>query len=131
MDALAEHGVELPVPPDGPVVRMVDLAILRELFCRRTPAEGTPRLRRQIRYLQFKRALVHLAWDAKCKQQRFQLAAGAADHDPCHRFVTIAFHRRGRATNLTPRLPILIWIKNQTSVFASASALLLRERDGH
>jgi hypothetical protein len=54
MSILAEKGVELPLPPNGPVVRMVDQEIVRGQFCMQTPAEGTPeqkgRLRRQ-RYL--------------------------------------------------------------------------------
>jgi hypothetical protein len=54
MGILAEKGVELPIPPDGPVVRMVDQEIVRERFYMQTPAEGTPeqkgRFRRQ-RYL--------------------------------------------------------------------------------
>jgi hypothetical protein len=54
MSILAEKGVELPIPPDGPVVRMVDQEIVREQFYVQTPAEGMPeqkgRFRRQ-RYL--------------------------------------------------------------------------------
>jgi AAA domain len=54
MSILAEKGVELPIPPDGPVVRMIDQEIVREQFYVQTPAEGTPeqkgRFRRQ-RYL--------------------------------------------------------------------------------
>lgn len=30
MAELAEHGVDLPIPPDGPVVRMIDQEIVRE-----------------------------------------------------------------------------------------------------
>jgi hypothetical protein len=36
------HGVELPIPPDGPMVRVVDLEIVLEQFYLHTPAEGTP-----------------------------------------------------------------------------------------
>jgi hypothetical protein len=54
MSILAEKGVGRPIPPDGPVVRMVDQEIVREQFYVQTPAEGTPeqkgRFRRQ-RYL--------------------------------------------------------------------------------
>ena len=39
--ALAAHGVELPIPPDGSVVRMVHQEIVREQFYLHTPAEGT------------------------------------------------------------------------------------------
>ena len=42
MSILAEKGVELPIPPNGPVVRMVKQAIVREHFFMHTPAEGTP-----------------------------------------------------------------------------------------
>jgi AAA domain len=54
MSILAEKGVELPIPPDGPTVRMVDQENVREQFYMQTPATGTPeqkgRFRRQ-RYL--------------------------------------------------------------------------------
>ena len=32
MDILADRGVDLPIPPDGPTVRMVDQEIVREQF---------------------------------------------------------------------------------------------------
>jgi hypothetical protein len=57
MDILADRGVNLPIPPDGPTVRMVDQEIVREQFYSRTPVEGTPKQKRQLRFLQFKRAL--------------------------------------------------------------------------
>jgi len=57
MSILADQGVDLQIPPDGPVVRMVDKEIVREWFFAGTPAEGTPRQQRQFKYLQFKRAL--------------------------------------------------------------------------
>jgi hypothetical protein len=57
MAELADQGVDLPVSPDGPVARMIDQEIVRERFYAQTPAEGTPRQKRQFRYLQFKRAL--------------------------------------------------------------------------
>jgi hypothetical protein len=54
MGILAEKGVELPITPGGPEVRMVDQEIVREQFYMQTLAEGTPeqkgRFRRQ-RYL--------------------------------------------------------------------------------
>jgi hypothetical protein len=58
MTILAERGVDLPIPPDGPVVRMVDQEIVREVFYGCTPAEDgkTPKQQRQVRHTQFKRA---------------------------------------------------------------------------
>ena len=58
MEILADQGVDLPIPPDGPVVRMIDQEIVREEFYRHTPVEnGSSRRKRQLRALQFKRAL--------------------------------------------------------------------------
>ena len=57
MTILAEQGVDLPIPPDGPTVRMVDQELVRKDFYASTPAEGTPKQKRQFRYAQFKRAL--------------------------------------------------------------------------
>jgi hypothetical protein len=57
MDALAEHGVELPIPPDGPLVRMVAQTIVRERFYFSTPAEGTPEQKGHLRRQKFLRAL--------------------------------------------------------------------------
>ena len=57
MAILADQGVDLPTGPDGPVVRMVDQEIAREEFYSHTSAEGTPKQKRQLRSLQFKRAL--------------------------------------------------------------------------
>jgi hypothetical protein len=59
MEILADQGVDLPIPPDGPTVRMVDQEIVREQFYSHTPVEGSPKQKRQLRSLQFKRAL---AW---------------------------------------------------------------------
>ena len=58
MTILAERGIDLPIPPDGPVVRMVDQEIVREVFYGCTPAEDgqTPKQQRQVRHAQFKRA---------------------------------------------------------------------------
>ena len=42
MAILAEQGVDLPIAPDGPVVRMVDQELVRKAFYAATPAEGTP-----------------------------------------------------------------------------------------
>jgi hypothetical protein len=57
MGVLAEQGVELPIPPDGPVVRMVDQEIIRKEFYARTPAEGTAKQKGDLRRQQFNRAL--------------------------------------------------------------------------
>ena len=57
MTILAEQGVDLPIPPDGPTVRMVDQERVRKAFYASTPADGTPKQKRQFRYAQFKRAL--------------------------------------------------------------------------
>jgi hypothetical protein len=51
MTILAEQGVDRPIAPGGPVVRMVDQKLVRKAFYACTPAEGSPeqtgRLRRQ------------------------------------------------------------------------------------
>jgi len=57
MTILAEQGVDLPIAPDGPVVRMVDQKLVRTAFYARTPAEGTSKQTRQARYTQYKSAL--------------------------------------------------------------------------
>ena len=57
MGVLAEHGVELPIPPDGPAVRMIDQEIVRERFTPDTPADGTPEQKGEFRRKQFNRAL--------------------------------------------------------------------------
>ena len=57
MAVLAEQGVELPIPPDGPMVRMIDQEIVREQFYACTPAEGTPEQKGHFRRQQFLRAL--------------------------------------------------------------------------
>jgi hypothetical protein len=59
MSILAEQGVELPIPPDGPAVRMVDQSIVKKEFYAHTPADGTPEQKRKARHMQFSRAL---AW---------------------------------------------------------------------
>jgi hypothetical protein len=40
--ALADQGVELPILPNGSLVRMIDQEIVREQFYAHTPADGTP-----------------------------------------------------------------------------------------
>lgn len=57
MAELAEHGVDLPIPPDGPVVRMIDQEIVREQFYVHTPAEGTPAQKGEFRRKRFSRAV--------------------------------------------------------------------------
>jgi hypothetical protein len=57
MEALADQGVELPIPPDGPLVRMIDQSIVRERFYFSTPAEGTPEQKGNLRRQRFLRAL--------------------------------------------------------------------------
>ena len=47
MGALAEQGVERAIPPDGPAVRMIDQEMVRGLFYGQTPADGTPKQKRQ------------------------------------------------------------------------------------
>ena len=57
MTILAEQGVDLPIAPDGPVVRMVDQKLVRKAFYAGTPAEGSPEQKGQFRRQQFLRAL--------------------------------------------------------------------------
>ena len=59
MGILADQGVDLPIAPDGPVVRMVDQKALRAAFYAATPAEEAAQQTRQARHAQFKAAL---AW---------------------------------------------------------------------
>ena len=56
MGAMAEHGVERELPPDGPTVWMIDQKVVRELFFAQTPADGTPKQRADFRRQQFNRA---------------------------------------------------------------------------
>ena len=64
MGILADQGVELTIPPDGPAVRMVAQEILQNEFYMHTPVDVTPEQKRKLRYQQFTRAL---AW-AEAKQ---------------------------------------------------------------
>ena len=57
MGAMAEHGVEREIPPDGPAVRMIDQEVVRGLFYAQTPADGTPKQKADFRRQQFNRAL--------------------------------------------------------------------------
>jgi hypothetical protein len=56
-EALAEQGVGLSIPPDGPVVQMIDQEIVRERFYACTLAEGTPEQKGKLRRQKFSRAL--------------------------------------------------------------------------
>src|SRR5262249_26955349 len=62
MMILAEQGVDLPVPPDGPVVRMVDQKLVRKAFYVCTVADGTPE---QIGRFRRQRFLAALDWAEK------------------------------------------------------------------
>jgi hypothetical protein len=57
MSVLADEGVELPIAPEGPMVRMVDQEIVRDEFYARTPADGTPEQKGKTRRQKFFRAL--------------------------------------------------------------------------
>ena len=57
MSILADQGVELPIPPDGPTVRMVDQEIVRKQFYMHTPTDGTPEQKGRTRRQKFLRAL--------------------------------------------------------------------------
>jgi hypothetical protein len=56
MSAMAEHGVEREIPPDGPATRMIDQEVVRELYYAQTPADGTRKQKADARRTQFKRA---------------------------------------------------------------------------
>jgi hypothetical protein len=57
--ALAEDGLERPMPAEGPTVRMVDQEIVRRRYYAHTPADGTTEQKRKFRHMQFSRAM---AW---------------------------------------------------------------------
>src|SRR5262249_43000499 len=54
---LAENGVEQPIEPGGPIVRMGDQELVREAFYTSTPADGTPEQKGEFRRKRFNRAL--------------------------------------------------------------------------
>jgi len=56
MSIMAEQGVALPIPPDGPIVRMVDQKLVRKAFYACTPIDGTPKQAADRRRNQFDRA---------------------------------------------------------------------------
>jgi hypothetical protein len=55
--ALADHGVERSIPPDGPMVRMVDQDLVRQQFYIHTPADGSVEQKGNLRRQKFQRAL--------------------------------------------------------------------------
>jgi len=57
MTILAEQGVDLPILPDGPVMRVVDQKLVRKAFYACTPAEGTPEQMGRFRRQKFLAAL--------------------------------------------------------------------------
>jgi hypothetical protein len=57
MTILAEQGRDLPIPPDGPVVRMVEQKVVRKAFYACTPADGTPEQMGRFRRQKFLAAL--------------------------------------------------------------------------
>ena len=57
MAELADHGVDLPISPDGPTVRMITQEIVRQRFYVQTPADGTPKQKADFRRQRFFRAL--------------------------------------------------------------------------
>ncbi len=57
MGAMAEHGVERDIPPDGPSALMIDQEVVRGLFYVQTSADGTPNQKIEYRRKQFRRAL--------------------------------------------------------------------------
>src|SRR5262245_27216130 len=55
---LAEQGINQPIPPDGPAVRMVDQELVRKAFYACTPAtEGTAKQKQDRQRAQFEAAL--------------------------------------------------------------------------
>jgi hypothetical protein len=57
MTELAEHGVDLPIPPDGPTVRMVDQKLIRKAFYASTPTDSAPEQSGRFRRQRFLSAL--------------------------------------------------------------------------
>ena len=57
MGMLAGHGVDRPISPNGPTVRMIDREIIRTEFYAQTAADGTPAQKGEFRRKQFNRAL--------------------------------------------------------------------------
>jgi hypothetical protein len=88
MDALADQGVELPIP-HGPPVRMIDQSIVRERFYFCTPADGTPEQKANFRRQKFLRALDWaeqsrlIAAEEIDKVAYLRLTDGGQDGDEC------------------------------------------------
>jgi AAA domain len=57
MAVLADRGVDLPISPGGPIVRMVDQEIVREEFYAQTAADGTAEQKAWARRKQFNRVV--------------------------------------------------------------------------
>jgi hypothetical protein len=57
MNVLVDHGSEQRPFPDGPLVRAVDLEIVRNEFYRSYPAEGDEKIKRATRQKAFRRAI--------------------------------------------------------------------------
>jgi hypothetical protein len=57
MELLADQGVALPIPPDGPTGRMINMETVRERFYSRTPASGTSEQKVDFRRKRFNRAV--------------------------------------------------------------------------
>jgi hypothetical protein len=57
MTILAEQGVDLPIPPDGPAVRMIEQKLVRKAFYACTPTDGTPEQKGRFRRQKFLAAL--------------------------------------------------------------------------
>ena len=57
MELLADCGVELPIPPDGPTAWMIDREAVRERFYSRTPADGTLAQKGEFCRKRFNRAI--------------------------------------------------------------------------
>ena len=58
MAVLAEHGVDMTISTNGPIVRMVDQEIVRREFYDKTRApDGTQKQKAEFRRKQFNRAL--------------------------------------------------------------------------
>jgi hypothetical protein len=57
MEILAGEGVDLPITPDGPAMRMVDEKLVRKAFYACTPADGTPEQKGRFRRQKYLAAL--------------------------------------------------------------------------
>ena len=55
---MAEQGIDLPIGPDGPVMRMLDQKLVRKAFYAATPADGdAPKQKAEFRRKRFSRAV--------------------------------------------------------------------------